>query len=112
MISRIDQAVLLLQDRLQRLASRGGAPAAQIAQGHGAEQGPIEQLRALRKRGDLGRDDLRRAFVRSLLVETLGTDISITLDFQAVADQVSTMLTQSETGRALMDRALHELGLD
>ena len=111
MIGRIDQAVLLLQDRLQRLSAKSGANAAQVGKSRTAEHDPIEQLRALRQQGELDPDELRRAFVRTLLADTLGDGLVATLDFQAVADQVSQILAENDTGRALVDRALHDLGL-
>eukprot|EP01037_Dinobryon_pediforme_P019411 gene19411-19829_t len=111
MIGRIDQAVLLLQDRLQRLAAKGDARSSSVKGAGAPTQDPIEQLRALRQRGDLDPDELRRAFVRTLLVGTLGDGLAATLDFQAVADQVSDILSENEVGRNLVDRALIDLGL-
>ncbi|MDR3438077.1 hypothetical protein [Telmatospirillum sp.] len=112
MISRIDQAVLLLQDRLQKLAKQGGAKAGPATSGQAVDSDPIEKLRDLRKRSQLGRDELGRALVRSLLADSLGATLAGSLDFQAVADQVSIILYQSEEGHALVDQAMTELGLD
>jgi hypothetical protein len=112
MIGRIDQAVLLLQDRLEKLARRDGTAAGQIMRGQAADADPIEQLRGLRQSGRLAPDELRRALVRSLLADTLGTTLAGSLDFQALSDQVSDMLSEHEEGRALLDRALEDMGLD
>ena len=112
MIGRIDQAVLLLQERLQKLGSKGGAKAGQATVGQAADFDPIEKLRALRKNNKLGHDELGRAFVRTLLADSLGTTLAGSLDFQAVSDQVSKILYESEEGRALINRALTEMGLD
>jgi hypothetical protein len=112
MIGRVDQAVLLLQDRLAKLANKGGARSGQVAAGHAIDADPIEKLRALRAAGQLDRDELGRALVRSLLVDSLGTSLAGSLDFQALADQVSVALAQNESGRALMDQTLAQLGLD
>jgi len=112
MIGRIDQAVLLLQERLQKLANPGGAKTAKANPNQAIENDPVEKLRALRKAGQLGRDELGRALVRSLLVESLGTTLAGSLDFQSVADQVSAVLYENAEGRALVQQALTEMGLD
>ena len=112
MIGRVDQAVLLLQDRLQKLSGKSGAKAGQAAAGQAADSEPIEKLRALRKDNKLGREELGRAFVRTLLADSLGTTLASSLDFQAVSDQVSMILYGSEEGRALINQALREIGLD
>ncbi|MBN8501791.1 MAG: hypothetical protein J0M19_11630 [Sphingomonadales bacterium] len=110
-ISRVDQAILILKERLQRLGERGagGVRSAQTpvrADAHGR----LEPLRQLARRKDIAATDLRRAFVRTLLAESFGDEVTNTLQFQEIADRVTKALEENQTGLELIDRALAELG--
>lgn len=110
-INRIDQAVLLLRDRLEKLGTRTDA-----ARGSGAAavQGraldPLSPLRDLARQGQVSGQELRRALVRMLLADAFGEEASGSLEFQSIADQVTGILEGNEAGRELLDRALAELG--
>lgn len=107
---RIDQAVFLLRDRLRRLNAKDGSAAsaragkAQIGRGD-----PLVPLRQLAQQGRIGEEELRRAFVRTLLGEALGEELLASLEFQSISDQVLQILESSDTGRALLADALAEL---
>lgn len=110
-ISRVDQAILLLKDRLGKLgerkagAARGGAAAARPD-----AENRLTPIRHLARQGEIEERDLRRAFVRTLLADTLGEELATGLEFQAIADRVTVMLEEDEAGRDLLNRALAELG--
>lgn len=110
-IGRIDQAVLLLQERLARLGNRKGEAASEIESGRVADTDPVRQLQALSRRGQLAPDELRKALVRALLADTLGNALGSSLEFQGVADDVAKILAENERGRELLDHAIAELGL-
>jgi hypothetical protein len=109
-INRVDQAILLLKERLRKLGegkvggARTGATAAQAD-----SENRLAPIRQLARQGDIAEQDLRRAFVRTLLADSLGENLAAGLEFQAIADQVTRMLEDSESGRNLLDRALAEL---
>ena len=110
-ISRVDQAIMMLKERLQRLGERsaGGLRSAQTVN-RAEERGRLEPLRQLTRRKDIAISDLRRAFVRTLLAEAFGDELTTTLEFEDIADRVTRVLEENESGLALIDRALAELG--
>lgn len=108
---RIDQAVLLLRDRLRRLnAKEGSAPASQSGKARAGHADPLVPLRQLVRQGRIGKEELRKAFVRTLLGEALGEELLNSLEFQSISDQVLNILENSEAGRELIEAALAELG--
>lgn len=110
-ISRVDQAILMLKERLQRLGERstGGVRSTQTPARAG-EYGRLEPLRQLARRKDIAPSDLRRAFVRTLLAESFGDELNATLQLEEIADRVTRILEENQSGLALIDRALAELG--
>lgn len=110
-VSRVDQAILLLKERLRKLGERKG-PEARGAAGAARtdSENRLAPLRQLARQGDIAERDLRRAFVRTLLAESLGEDLATSLEFQALADRVTQLLEESEQGQDLLNRALAELG--
>ena len=111
-LNRVDHAVLLLKERLRKLgegsvkrdaAATGSATRAET----GERLAPIRQL--LRQR-DIGEHELRRAFVMALLAESIGEGLATSLEFQAVSDQITRLIEDSDGGRDLLERALSELG--
>jgi len=109
-IGRVDQAVLLLRQRLERLdaqRTKGGSRT------DGAKRpdivDPLRAARALGDRGPFTAAEIRRAFVRTLLADALGPSLVTSLEFQALSDQVADILEGSEAGRDLLARALQEL---
>lgn len=109
-IGRVDQAVLLLRERLERLdaqRTKGGSRT------DGAKRSdivdPLREVRALGDRGTFTAAEIRRALVRTLLGDALGPRLATSLEFQALSDQVADILEGSEAGRDLLARALQEL---
>lgn len=108
---RIEQAVLLLRDRLRRMKAKDGpATSASLGKTQVARGDPLAPLRQLVQQGQIGEEDLRRAFVRTLLGESLGEDLLGSLEFQSISDQVLQILESSDAGRDLITTALAELG--
>jgi hypothetical protein len=110
-INRVDQAILLLKDRLQKLADRKTGPAsASKAKALSESQNRLAPIRQLASLGEISDEELRRAFVRTLLADSLGDELVGKLEFQAIADRVTQILEESDSGRHLLERALSELG--
>jgi hypothetical protein len=109
-IGRVDQAILLLKERLRRLGERksksvhGNAAAARPE-----SESRLEPIRQLARQRDIGERDLRRAMVRTLLADALGEQLATSLEFEAITARVTTLLEDSEAGIDLLDRALAEL---
>lgn len=109
-ISRVDQAILLLKDRLRKLGERKPGEVRSGSAAASASESRLAPIRQLARQGDIAEHDLRRAFVRTLLAESLGEELASGLEFQSIADQVTQMLEDSDPGRDLLSRALAELG--
>lgn len=109
-VSRIDQAILLLQDRLRRLQERSPDTAAKASGAVRREKSdPLVPLRQLVRRGGIADGELRRALVRTLLADSLGDELVGSLEFQSIAEQVARILEGSDRGRDLLAQALREL---
>lgn len=108
-VSRVDQAILLLKDRLKHLDGRTAGSARANGAARGERSDPLVPLRQLARRGGIADGELKRALVRTLLAGALGDELVGSLEFQSVADQVTHMLENSDTGRELIARALTEL---
>lgn len=109
-VNRVDQAILLLKERLRRLDGRtagGAAKAGAAARGSTAD--PLVPIRQLARRGGIADRELRRALVRTLLADSLGEELVGSLEFQSVADRVTQILEDNDAGRALLVRVLAEL---
>ncbi|MEQ1540688.1 MAG: hypothetical protein ABL926_00385 [Novosphingobium sp.] len=110
-VDRVDQAILLLKDRLRRLGERkAGQIGASSQAGRTEAEGQLAPVRQLARQGNIGEHDLRKALVRALLANALGEKLATGIQFLAVADRVTAMLEADEGGRELIDRALAELG--
>jgi hypothetical protein len=109
-INRVDQAILILKDRLDRLNRRTAGPAAgtrgKAGEGGSDRLAPLQQLV---RRGGIAQEELRRALVRTLLADAMGDRITVSLEFQSVADHVLRLLEDNDAGRALLADALAEL---
>jgi hypothetical protein len=109
-IGRIDQAVLLLKDRLSRLNERGGqARSDKTGAASAGQSNALASLRQLARQGRIGEEELRRAFVRTLLIRSLGAELGESLEFQSISDQVLRIIEESDEGRDLIARAIAEL---
>ena len=109
-ISHIDQAIILLRERLRQARKQGpSAASASPIKVQSLTAQPIEQLRRLLSVEALPPRELRRALVRSLLAEAFGEEVGNDLSFQALSDRVTTMLDEDDETRQLIDRAIAEL---
>jgi hypothetical protein len=109
-ISQIDQAIILLRERLRQLRSEGGKTASpsKIAIRARSPQ-PISHLRNIMAIETVPRRDMRRALVRSLLGEAFGNAVSNDLAFQAVADRVTDVLEADPETAKLLDQATEQV---
>lgn len=109
-IGRVDQAIILLKERLRKLGENKAGQAGTAASARQAEgAGALDPIRQLVQKGQIGEEDLRRALVRTLLADALGEELVGSIAFQSVADQVARIIEDSEGGRELMARAMAEL---
>ena len=108
-VSSSEHVLLLLRERLQRMERGRAGAAARSGRGSGPTAAPMARLKALSELDQLADEDLRRTLVRSLLSEELGEAIANDPNFQTVADDVFRIISASEDGRALIERAASEL---
>lgn len=112
-VGKVEHAIILLKDRLRQLGEHGRTAGTQSASAQRASAGdPLQPLRELVRLGQIDEEELRRAFVRTLLADSLGEEVVGSIEFQSIADQVSRILEQSSAGRELMTQALAELGAE
>ncbi|MBY8825570.1 hypothetical protein [Sphingomonas colocasiae] len=109
-INRVDQAILLLQDRLKRLQERNGSKATDPGKAQRSDKSDaLAPLRRMTRQGGISEEDLRRALVRTLLSNALGGEQVSSLEFNSIADQVLRILESNDAGRDLLQRALSDL---
>ena len=108
-IGHVDQVLLLLRERLQRLdrsrsgrSDRGGSARRPTAP-------PIARLQAIAAVDALPDHELRRTLVRALLAEEMGEAVASDPAFQGLADEVFRVIDASDDGRALIDAAARRL---
>ena len=112
-LSRVDQALLLLKDRLQTLKKKDSARSASSSANTQQmdKSGPLGPLRQLSGSGRFSEKEMSRALIRAVLIEEHGVGVVSSLEFQSIADQVAIILEDSESGRELIRKALKELEL-
>jgi hypothetical protein len=108
-ISQVDQVLLLLRERLQRIDRSRTSRSGRGDAARPATSGPLARLQALAALDELGEDDLRRTMVRALLAEELGDTIANDPGFQAIVEDVYRIIGMSDEGRDLIDRAARQL---
>lgn len=108
-ISQIDQAIVLLRERLRQMRNQSAAPASKLVKVQSRSAQPVGQLRGVLSMDGVPRRDLRRALVRSLLSEAFGDAVSNDLSFQAVADRVTDMLEADPETAIMLDRAAEQI---
>jgi hypothetical protein len=91
-------------------AKDGAAASGRTGKAQTGRGDPLVPLRQLVQQGRLGENDLRKAFVRTLLGESLGEELLGSLEFQSISDQVLQILDSTDAGRALLSSAIAELG--
>jgi hypothetical protein len=108
-ISQVDQAILLLQERLRRLRSGETSGAARNVRVQSRTPRPAAQLRNVLAVEGVPPRQLRRALVRSLLADAFGEAVANDLSFQGIADQVTDILEADPDTAALLDRAVEQI---
>lgn len=110
-LNRVDQAVLLLKERLRKLGENQGkrAEGAPVSANRAESESRLTPIRQLMRQQDVGDQELRRALVRALLADSLGEELTTSLNFQSIADEVVRLIEETEGGRELLERALGEL---
>jgi hypothetical protein len=108
-ITNADQVLLLLRAHLERTARqrRKDAPAAAKVE---ARQGPLERVHGMAGADNLSERALSRALVSGLLTEEFGVDVANEPRFQEIVDGVLRIIDADEASRALLQKALTELG--
>jgi hypothetical protein len=104
-----DHVLLLLRERLQKMERGRTGSAARAGRSGAATPGATARLQALAALDQIAPDEFRRTLVRSLLSEEMGDAVANDPAFQAIADDVFRVISDSEEGRALIDRAAQEL---
>jgi hypothetical protein len=108
-IAASDQLLILLREQLQRLGRGKSARAGRAGAAAEASPGAIERLKALAGRGGIGEEELRRTLVRAVLTEEIGDRLANEPGLQAIVDDVFRIISESEEGRGLLDRALGQV---
>ncbi len=110
-ISRVDQALLLLKDRLRRVQERGGknASATSASASRAANFDPLASVRSLARQGQVSEQNIRRALVGGLLTDALGEELVATVEFQSLVSHVLRILEDSEDGRQLLAASTTEI---
>src|SRR5258705_2425611 len=107
-IGRVDQAVLQLRGQLRRLArERSQRSDAEVR----ADPKPLARLRQASSTEAFGDDEFRRKFVRALLTEELGEALGNQPEFERIANEAWRLLDEDPDTRAMMDDAIHQLGI-
>jgi uncharacterized membrane protein YebE (DUF533 family) len=104
-IGPVEQAMLLLKERLRRLGEQPGTANKREA----ASADPLAPVRALARHPRKADDEVRKALVRALLADALGPGLATSLEFQKIADKVARMLEESDVGQRLLSDAVREL---
>lgn len=105
-INQVDQALLLLQEKLQRLnRGRAGRTGGATA----ATPRPLQRLQGLAALDHLSDEDFKRTMIRALLAEELGEAVASDPAFQGVVDEVFRIVSDSEQGRRMIEQAAHQL---
>lgn len=107
-VSGADQVLLLLREQLQRM-DRGRVRRTRTERAGAATPRPLERLHDLTAFDQLPDEERRRTLVRAVLTEELGEAVANDPSFQAVLDEVSRIIGESEEGRTLVERAARQL---
>ena len=108
-INQVDQVLLLLRERLQRLERNRASTSRRPGKSSQPTARPLARLQATEALEQLSSDDLGRTIVRALLAEELGDGLANDPAFQAVIADVARIIGESDEGRTLMERAAREL---
>lgn len=105
-VTSSEHVLLLLREQLQRLdRTRGGHPGRTGGSGK-PTPAPMARLQSL---GEVTDKEFKRTLVRALLAERMGEGVANDPAFQTMIDDVYRIITDSEDGRALIDRAARRL---
>lgn len=110
-VTSADHVLLLLQEQLTRLGKERSTRKLPAASMRSGTPEPMARLRALAAREGISDDEMKRALVRSLLVQQLGEALGTDPGFEAIAGDVIRIISESPAGRELLDQAMHQLGV-
>lgn len=108
-ITSSDQVLILLREQLQRLGRGKTGRGERAGAAAPPTPGAVSRLKGLAGQGGVGEEELRRSLVRAVLTEELGERLANEPALQAVVDDVFRIVSASEEGRALLERALDQL---
>ena len=108
-INHVDQAILLLQERLRRLRSGENSGVAKNGRVQSRTPRPPAQLRNVLAVEGVPPRQFRRAMIRSLLSDAFGDAVTNDLSFQGIADQVTDILEADPEMATLLDRAIEQI---
>ncbi len=112
-ITTVDQALLLLRAELQRMAkTRPARPTRSAGADAGAGAagvGMADRVRQLAAVESLSDEEFGRALIANLLADEFGETLVNDVRFRALASDVDRMIREDADGRAVLDRAVHQL---
>jgi hypothetical protein len=108
-VSNADHVLLLLREQLHRMGRSRTGRSGKAGAGREATQGPLIRLQASAAVDQLSDEDFRKVLLRAVLTEELGEGIANDPNFQSIVDDVFRILSESEEGRGLIDRAAEQV---
>lgn len=108
-VSNADQVLLLLHEQLGRLGKERSTRGMSASPVRSGTPEPMARLRALAARDGISEEEMKRALVRSLLVQQLGEALGTDPAFEAIAGDVIRIIGESPAGRDLLDQAMQQL---
>lgn len=106
-VGKVDQLVLQLRAQLQRAASHRARQGKAVK---AVGKGPLERLKSLEGSGSYEGRELRRKFIRALLMEELGEELANQPEFERVSNEVWSLIEGDDGLKRQLDEALAELG--
>lgn len=109
-ITNVDQVLLLLQARLQRLETSKSKKASPVeATTPSEKKDPLIRLRSIASDKALSQEDVRRALIGSILSTEFGAELSNDAGFQQVIDDVVAIMSRDERSKRILDDAIRQL---
>ena len=108
-ISQSDQVLHLLREQLQKLGRVKPGATGKAARKDGHTAPPLARAQAMGALDDMPEEEFRRTLVRALITQELSDGIANDSAFQAIADEVFRIISDTPDGRAQIDRAALQL---
>lgn len=109
-INQSDQILLLVTEHLRRSARSKKEAPGKSSSTRTSTGRPLDRVRALTAFQALPKPEARQWVIRGVLTERFGDHVVNDPAFQQLTQDVSRLLDTTEEGRALVERALQELG--